>query len=48
LALDGGEWLFACPIRKHITTETIIMSLEEVISSSREMNEAVAWDMSGK
>jgi hypothetical protein len=36
LALDGGEWSFACPIFKHNTAETIIMSLEEVISSSRE------------
>jgi hypothetical protein len=48
LALDGGEWSFGCPICKHSTAETIIMSSEEVISSSREMDEAVAGDMSGK
>jgi len=40
--------LFACPICKHNTAETIIMSSEEVISPSREMDEAVARDMSGK
>jgi len=33
LALDGGEWLFACTICKHNTAENIIMSSEEVISS---------------
>jgi hypothetical protein len=48
LNLDGGEWLFACAICKHNTAETIIISSEEVISSSREMDEAVARDMSGK